>query len=83
MLLLTHGTVNTAKQTVIPSAISSGDTTDFQTWDLSVWTNAIRILPKFGNVAEWIGIKEVMFFESNHELILSSMYQVPTLESGT
>eukprot|EP00904_Undaria_pinnatifida_P002876 jgi/Undpi1/1258/HiC_scaffold_109.g14172.m1 len=46
----------------IPSAISSGDTTDFQTWDLSVWTNSIQIQPKLAKVADWFSIKEVTDF---------------------
>lgn len=51
--------LHTLKQEIIPSAISSGDTLDFQTWDISAWTNAIQIRPKFGRVDEWISIKEV------------------------
>lgn len=51
--------LRTVEQEAIPSAISSGDTTDFQTWDIAAWTDAIQLRPKFGSVGEWISIKEV------------------------
>lgn len=47
-------------QTVVPSAISSGDTTEFQTFDVGVHANEIRILPKFKRLDQSIGIKEVL-----------------------
>ncbi|CAM9327321.1 unnamed protein product, partial [Hapterophycus canaliculatus] len=45
--------------TVVPSAISSGDSTDFQTFDVSVHANALRLVPKFRHVTEWFSVKEV------------------------
>lgn len=48
------------EQVVVPSVITSGDTTDYQTFDLKVFTNAINIVPKFQRVDQWINIKEVM-----------------------
>lgn len=47
------------RQTVVPSAISSGDSTDFQTFDVAVHTNLLRLVPKFQQVSKWISIKEV------------------------
>lgn len=52
------------KQAAIPSAITSGETTEFQTWDISAWTDFIEIQPKFRGVAEWMSIKEVTFVSS-------------------
>lgn len=46
-------------QTVVPSAISSEDDSDYQTFDVAVHTNMIRLLPKFGQITDLIGIKEV------------------------
>lgn len=46
---------------VIPSAITSGDTTDFQTWDVNAFTGAIQIIPLFTSVDEWFGVKEVQY----------------------
>ncbi|CAN0010264.1 unnamed protein product, partial [Ectocarpus fasciculatus] len=45
--------------TVVPSAISSEDGSDYQTFDVAVHTNKIRLLPKFGQITDFIGIKEV------------------------
>lgn len=43
----------------MPSAISSGDTTEFQTFDVAVHTNEIRLVPKFTRMDESVSIKEV------------------------
>lgn len=45
---------------MVPSAISSGDSTDYQTFDIAVHTNSIRLVPKFQHVTQWININEVM-----------------------
>ena len=45
-------------QTVVPSAITSGDTTEYQTFDLSVHTGFIKLVPKFQRYYQWINIKE-------------------------
>ncbi|CAN0147040.1 unnamed protein product, partial [Ectocarpus fasciculatus] len=49
--------------TVVPSAISSEDGSDYQTFDVAVHTNTIRLLPKFGQITDFIGIKELVFLE--------------------
>eukprot|EP00904_Undaria_pinnatifida_P008908 jgi/Undpi1/5147/HiC_scaffold_19.g08498.m1 len=49
--------------TIIPSAISSGDSLDFQTWDVKSYANAIQIRPKFQNVKDWMSIKEMVILE--------------------
>ncbi|CAM9499220.1 unnamed protein product [Ectocarpus sp. 4 AP-2014] len=49
--------------TVVPSAISSEDDSDYQTFDVAVHTNTIRLLPKFGQITDFIGIKELVFLE--------------------
>lgn len=46
-------------QTVVASAISSGDSTDYQTFDVSVFANKIRVIPKYQKVDQWLSIKEV------------------------
>lgn len=46
-------------QTVVPSAISDGSTTDYQTFNVGVHANLIRLVPKFHKYDQWIGIKEV------------------------
>lgn len=46
-------------QLAIPSAITSGDTEDFQTFELNAWTSGIQIQPRFTRVNQWISIKEV------------------------
>lgn len=51
-------------QTVVPSAISSGDTTEFQTFDVAVHANAIILEPKFTRMDESISIKEVLLFRA-------------------
>ena len=55
---------DTTLQQVVLSAISSGDTTDFQTWDIPAWTSKIELHPKFSSAREWISIKEVMYLAS-------------------
>lgn len=45
----------------MPSAITSGETTEFQTFDVAVHTNEIRLVPKFTRMGDSIGIKEVWF----------------------
>lgn len=50
---------NLLHQTVVPSAITSGDSTDLQTFDVSVHTNELRLVPKFRHVTQWISVKEV------------------------
>eukprot|EP00904_Undaria_pinnatifida_P006174 jgi/Undpi1/2687/HiC_scaffold_14.g06065.m1 len=62
----------------IPSAISSGDTTDFQTWDISAFTNTIQLRPKFGSVSEWISIKEMVLLEKKQ-----SSKSTPVLSYGS
>lgn len=47
-------------QTVVSSAISSGDTTEFQTFDVGVHANEIRLVPKFTRLNESVSIKEVL-----------------------
>lgn len=51
---------STLPQIAIHSAISNGDTLDFQTWDLPAYTSAIRLVPKLSGVKDWISIKEVL-----------------------
>lgn len=48
-------------QTVVPSAISSGETTGFQTFDVNVHTNAIRLVPKYTRIGEVFSVTEVLF----------------------
>lgn len=47
-------------QTVVPSAISSGNTTDFQTFDVAVHAIEIRLEAKFTKIDQLFGIKEVL-----------------------
>lgn len=49
-------------QTVVASAITSGDTADYQTFDVNVHAQTIRLVPKFQRFNQWISVKEV----SNH-----------------
>lgn len=44
---------------VAPSVITSGDSTELQTFDVRAHTNAIRIVPKFQRADQFIHIKEV------------------------
>lgn len=49
-------------QIIVPSAITSGDTTDYQTFNVGVHTSSIRLIPKFRQTNQWVNIKEVRFF---------------------
>ncbi|CAN0223077.1 unnamed protein product, partial [Pylaiella littoralis] len=49
--------------TVVSSAISSGDTTEFQTFDVGVHANEIRLVPKFTRLNESVSIKEMVILE--------------------
>eukprot|EP00904_Undaria_pinnatifida_P008254 jgi/Undpi1/4559/HiC_scaffold_18.g07913.m1 len=49
--------------TVVPSAITHGSTTDYQTFNVGVHTNLIRLVPKFQKYDQWIGIKEMIILE--------------------
>ncbi len=46
-------------KSVVPSAISGGDTTGYQTFDVNVHADVIRLVPKFTRYDEMIGISEV------------------------
>ncbi|CAM9220801.1 unnamed protein product [Pylaiella littoralis] len=49
--------------TVVPSAISSGETTGFQTFDVNVHTNAIRLVPKYTRIGEVFSVTEMVILE--------------------
>eukprot|EP00904_Undaria_pinnatifida_P008258 jgi/Undpi1/4562/HiC_scaffold_18.g07916.m1 len=49
--------------TVVGAAITSGDTTDYQTFDVSVHASAINIKPKFHQFNQWFSIKEIVVLE--------------------
>ncbi|CAM9500688.1 unnamed protein product [Scytosiphon promiscuus] len=49
--------------TVVPSVITSGDSTDFQTFDAIVHTNELRLVPKFRTVTQWFSVKELVILE--------------------
>ena len=49
----------TRHQTVVASAISSADPGKYQTFDIGVHTNAIRVTPKFQRYNQWVGFIEV------------------------
>ncbi|CAN0009638.1 unnamed protein product [Ectocarpus sp. 12 AP-2014] len=59
-------TVDKGWVTVVSSAISSGDSTDYQTFDVEVHTNEIRLVPVFQRVDQWIGIKEMVILETKN-----------------
>lgn len=46
------------RQTVVPSAITSGDTIGYQTFDVSVHTSLIRLTLRHQRYIQWIGINE-------------------------
>lgn len=46
-------------QTVVGSAITSGDTTGFQTFDVGVHARVINVVPKFQQFDQWFSINEV------------------------
>ena len=46
-------------QTVVPSVISSGNSTGLQTFDAPVHTDVLRFVPKFQSVNQMVDIKEV------------------------
>lgn len=47
----------------VPSAITSGETTGFQTWDIAASTDYIEIQPKFVSVAQFMSIKEMILLK--------------------
>ena len=47
-------------QAVVPSAVSSGTTVDLETFDVSVHTDTLRIVPSFQSIGQMFSIKEVM-----------------------
>lgn len=46
-------------QTIVPSAISSGETTEYQTFDVNVHAKTIKLVPKFQKLNQYFGVKEV------------------------
>lgn len=46
-------------QKVVGSAITSGDTTDYQTFDVGVHASVIKVVPKFQKVNQSFSINEV------------------------
>ena len=46
-------------QRLVASAITSGDTADYQTFDVGVHARGINVVPKFQQFNQWFGIKEV------------------------
>lgn len=46
-------------QTVVASAISSGDTTDYQTFNVGVLAKELVVIPKFRQLNQWFSISEV------------------------
>lgn len=55
-------------QTVIPSAISSGDSSDYQTFDLRVFANMIRVVPKYQKVTQFFSIKEASQVQADNSI---------------
>ncbi|CAN0345437.1 unnamed protein product, partial [Ascophyllum nodosum] len=49
--------------TVVPSAISSGTTLDLETFDVSVHTDTLRIVPSFQSIGQMFNIKEMVILE--------------------
>ena len=45
--------------TVVASAITSGDTTDYRMFDVGVHANVINMVPKFQDVNQWFSVSEV------------------------
>ncbi|CAM9212730.1 unnamed protein product, partial [Laminaria digitata] len=49
--------------TVVASAISSGDTTDYQTFDVDVHAVTLKLVPKFQRFNQWFSVKEMVILE--------------------
>lgn len=65
--------------TVVPSAISSGDTTTgYQTFDINVHANRIRLIPVFQRQLQWIGINEMVVLERRNNAFVAGT--VPVFE---
>ena len=47
------------RQTVVPSAIASGTTAEYQTFDVSVHASKFRLVPKFQRYGQYMSISEV------------------------
>lgn len=47
------------RQTVVDSAVTSGDTTDYQTFDVGVHAVTLKLVPKFQRFNQWFSVKEV------------------------
>ncbi|CAN0272345.1 unnamed protein product [Ascophyllum nodosum] len=52
--------------TVVPSAISSGNTVDLETFDVFVHTDTLRIVPSFQSVGQMFNIKEMVILEKRN-----------------
>lgn len=65
-------------KTVLPSVITSGESTELQTFDLRVHTDEIRIIPKFRRMDEFINIKEVCWNAANAGSIYDDVVDSPT-----
>eukprot|EP00904_Undaria_pinnatifida_P008263 jgi/Undpi1/4567/HiC_scaffold_18.g07921.m1 len=51
--------------TVVASAISSGDSTGYQTFDVNVHAQTIMLVPKFQRINQWFSIKEMVILEKS------------------
>eukprot|EP00904_Undaria_pinnatifida_P008259 jgi/Undpi1/4563/HiC_scaffold_18.g07917.m1 len=62
--------------TVVPSAISSGDSTDYQTFDVNVHALTIRLVPKFQRFNQWFSVKEMIILERRQNAFIEGTVPV-------
>lgn len=51
---------------MVGSAISSGETTDYQTFDVNVHARVINVVPKFQKINQWFSVNEVRLSAPGH-----------------
>lgn len=62
--------------TVVASAISSGDTTDYQTFNVGVHAKTLEIIPKFQRVNQWFSVKEMVILEKSNNAFVAGTVPV-------